>query len=57
MTPLQDVIGLGSEGRMNTPGTMGGNWEWRFRPDQIAEEDEDVLKELTHLYGRASGYD
>ena len=57
VTPLQDVIGLGSEGRMNTPGTMGGNWEWRFRPDQIAEEDEDFLKELTHLYGRASSYD
>ena len=28
--PFQDVIGLGSEGRMNFPGTIEGNWEWRF---------------------------
>ncbi len=55
--PLQDVIGLGSEARMNTPGTLNGNWEWRFTPDQISEEDEEFLKELTHLYGRASSYD
>ncbi|PSQ91400.1 MAG: 4-alpha-glucanotransferase, partial [Bacteroidetes bacterium QH_2_63_10] len=56
VVPMQDVIGLGSEGRMNTPGTMGDNWEWRLLPDQIAEEDEEFLKDLTHLYGRASGY-
>jgi 4-alpha-glucanotransferase len=56
VTPLQDVIGLGSEGRINTPGTMGDNWAWRFTPDQIAEEDETRLAQLTHLYGRASGY-
>jgi 4-alpha-glucanotransferase len=55
--PLQDIIGLGSEARMNTPGTLDGNWEWRFTPDQISEEDEEFLKELTHLYGRASSYD
>ena len=55
--PLQDVIGLGSEGRMNTPGTMDGNWAWRFTPEQLSEEDEEVLEELTHLYGRASSYD
>nr|WP_279303825.1 4-alpha-glucanotransferase [Salinibacter ruber] len=56
VTPLQDVIGLGSEGRINTPGTMGDNWAWRFSPDQITEEDKEWLAELTHLYGRASGY-
>ena len=55
--PLQDVIGLGSEGRMNTPGTMDGNWAWRFTPEQLSEEDEEVLEKLTHLYGRASSYD
>jgi len=55
--PLQDIMGLGSEGRMNTPGTLEENWTWRFTPDQIAEEDAEVLKEFTHLYGRASSYD
>ncbi len=56
VTPLQDVIGLGSEARMNTPGTPEGNWTWRFTPDQISEEDKQVLKELTYLYGRASSH-
>jgi 4-alpha-glucanotransferase len=54
--PFQDVIGLGSEGRINTPGTQQGNWTWRFTPDQVSEEDEEFLTDLTHLYGRASGY-
>jgi 4-alpha-glucanotransferase len=57
ITPLQDVLGLGSEARMNTPGAPDGNWTWRFTPDQISDEDEDMLKELTYLYGRASSYD
>ncbi len=33
--PLQDLIGLGSESRMNTPGTVSGNWHWRYRWDQL----------------------
>ena len=57
VTPLQDVIGLGSEGRINTPGTEENNWTWRFTADQISEEDEERLAEITHLYGRASDYD
>ena len=57
VTPLQDVIGLGSEGRINTPGTEENNWTWRFTPDQISEEDEERLAKITHLYGRASDYD
>jgi 4-alpha-glucanotransferase len=55
--PLQDVIGLGSEGRINTPGTTEDNWAWRFTPDQISDENEEMLKELTYVYGRASSYD
>ncbi|MFB6230908.1 MAG: 4-alpha-glucanotransferase [Salinibacter sp.] len=55
--PLQDIIGLGSEGRMNTPGTTKDNWAWRFTPDQISDEDEETLKTLTYLYGRASSYE
>ena len=33
--PLQDVLGVGSEGRMNLPGTSSGNWRWRFRQEQL----------------------
>lgn len=50
--PLQDVIGLGSEGRMNFPGTVDGNWEWRFTWDQIKPEVTSRLYEMTALYGR-----
>ncbi|MFB6274288.1 MAG: 4-alpha-glucanotransferase [Salinibacter sp.] len=57
VTPLQDVLGLGSEARMNTPGTSEGNWAWRFTSDQVSDEDEEMLKTLTYLYGRASSYD
>jgi 4-alpha-glucanotransferase len=49
--PIQDVLGLGNEARMNTPGTTHGNWEWRLTelPDPAAAER---LAELTELYGR-----
>jgi 4-alpha-glucanotransferase len=36
--PLQDVLGLGSEARMNTPSQNGGNWRWRLQPGAITEE-------------------
>ncbi len=51
--PLQDVIGLGEEGRMNTPGTVGGqNWSWRFTFDMIPADAFDRLGHLTRIYGR-----
>jgi 4-alpha-glucanotransferase len=50
--PMQDVLGLGSEARMNFPGTTKGNWRWRFVPDMLTAEIKDRLKELTLLYGR-----
>jgi 4-alpha-glucanotransferase len=50
--PMQDVLGLGSEARMNFPGTTEGNWCWRFVPDMLTEEIKDRLRELTALYGR-----
>jgi 4-alpha-glucanotransferase len=56
VTPLQDVLGLGAEARMNTPGRPNGNWRWRFVPEQITEEDEAVLSTLTRIYGRADDY-
>ena len=34
--PMQDILGLGGEARMNYPGTIGGNWRWRMKPDQLS---------------------
>jgi 4-alpha-glucanotransferase len=50
--PMQDVLGLGREARMNLPGTTEGNWRWRFVPDMLTEEIKARLKELTAIYGR-----
>jgi 4-alpha-glucanotransferase len=51
--PLQDVLGLPTEHRMNTPGTMGPpNWTWRFAWDQLGPEPGRVLRMLTAASGR-----
>ena len=36
VVPMQDVLGLGGSARMNYPGTIGGNWLWRMKPDQLS---------------------
>jgi 4-alpha-glucanotransferase len=53
VTPLQDVLGLGSEARMNTPATTGGNWRWRFREADLGEEHAERLGRMAELFGRA----
>ncbi|WP_284614529.1 4-alpha-glucanotransferase [Aquabacterium humicola] len=51
--PFQDVLGLGSEHRMNTPGTMGDhNWTWRFGWDMVGAEPGRVLRLITSTAGR-----
>ncbi len=51
--PMQDVLGLGSEARMNTPGTTGPhNWSWRLRADQLRPDVAERLRALTEIYGR-----
>jgi 4-alpha-glucanotransferase len=52
VVPLQDLLRLGSDARMNTPGTSGGNWAWRLRPDQLSEGLAHGLRFLTNMYGR-----
>ncbi|MFP3897842.1 MAG: 4-alpha-glucanotransferase [Dehalococcoidia bacterium] len=52
IVPMQDVLGLGSEARMNCPGTTEGNWRWRYVPHTLTRRTEDRLAELTALYGR-----
>jgi 4-alpha-glucanotransferase len=50
--PLQDVLGLGSEHRMNVPGVLGGNWGWRFGWDMLGQEPARVLGLITAAAGR-----
>jgi len=50
--PLQDVLSLGSEARMNTPSTIEGNWAWRLAPDQPAPDIAGRLREMTQTYAR-----
>ncbi|MFL6286156.1 MAG: 4-alpha-glucanotransferase [Pyrinomonadaceae bacterium] len=52
LVPLQDVLGLGSEARMNTPATMSGNWAWRFREGDLSEDLSARLRRLAEVYGR-----
>ena len=44
--PLQDVLGLGSEARMNLPAVPSGNWHWRFRAEMLTPGHAQRLKEL-----------
>ena len=52
ITPLQDVLGLGTEARMNLPGTAEGNWLWRATAGQLRADAFDRLGELTDTYHR-----
>jgi 4-alpha-glucanotransferase len=54
IVPLQDLLGLGGESRMNYPSRPEGNWSWRFLPGQLTAELAGRLEELSYLYGRAS---
>ncbi|NLL17949.1 MAG: 4-alpha-glucanotransferase, partial [Clostridia bacterium] len=55
IVPLQDILGLGPEARLNIPGTAEGNWEWQFRWELLTEEVVIWLKELALASGRAAG--
>jgi 4-alpha-glucanotransferase len=50
--PMQDVLNLGSEARMNFPSTLGGNWSWRFSWDQINKNLAEHYFGLANLYER-----
>ena len=52
IVPLQDALGLGTESRMNLPGTTEGNWAWRYKAGALNDEITARLKKLTQLYGR-----
>jgi len=50
--PMQDVLGLGSEARMNTPATASGNWRWRMKREALTKELAHRLGEMAELYER-----
>ena len=52
IVPLQDLLGLGTEARMNLPNSTEGNWAWRYDSGQLSDEIAARLRKLTELYGR-----
>jgi len=50
--PMQDLLGLGEEARMNRPATAKGNWEWRLLRGQLTPSLRKRLAEMTNIYGR-----
>ena len=51
--PMQDVLGLGAEARMNRPATVEGNWQWRVKSDRITPESARKLRRMAKITGRA----
>jgi len=49
---MQDLLGLGSEARMNIPGTTSGNWIWRMKAIDLTSELAEKLAKITMTYGR-----
>jgi 4-alpha-glucanotransferase len=52
IVPLQDLLGLGTEARMNLPNSTEGNWAWRYQPGALTDKIALRLRKLSELYGR-----
>ncbi|OHD82577.1 MAG: 4-alpha-glucanotransferase, partial [Spirochaetes bacterium RIFOXYC1_FULL_54_7] len=52
VVPMQDILGLGSEARMNEPGTIGGNWAWRMQTEAASQSLARELRKLSVMYAR-----
>lgn len=52
IVPMQDILGLGSEARINTPSTIGENWKWRATADQIDNSIAKKLRKCMKMYAR-----
>ena len=50
--PMQDILSVGAEGRMNVPARESGNWGWRYKSSDLTEKIGERLLELTRVYGR-----
>jgi 4-alpha-glucanotransferase len=54
VVPLQDLLGLGTDARMNLPNSTSGNWSWRLKAGELNDELAKRLRDLTELYGRVA---
>lgn len=52
MTSMQDILGLGDHARMNMPGSLNNNWQWRVKEEELTDELANRLKDLTKLFWR-----
>ena len=52
IVPMQDLLGLGAKGRMNTPATLGGNWQWRMESDALTGKLAKKIYRYMQMYGR-----
>lgn len=50
--PMQDILGLGKDARMNVPSTVGGNWKWRMLPGKLSASKAEKLRALAETYFR-----
>jgi 4-alpha-glucanotransferase len=57
IAPMQDLLGLGSEARMNFPSQAEGNWQWRLNSEQLSPQLAARMRELSILYGRVNPTD
>jgi len=55
IAPLQDLLNLGNEARMNTPGRAEGNWRWRCTEEMLSTRAFEWLRDLTNMSGRSQG--
>ena len=53
IAPMQDVLALGTNARMNTPATFQGNWRWRMKPGAVTDEIKTWLSEINMVYNRS----
>ncbi len=53
IVPMQDLLGLDSQARMNLPGTTQNNWKWRAQASDLSDQLADDLAKMTEIYGRA----
>ena len=51
---LQDWLNTGAESRINTPGKLGGNWQWRLRDGDLPADLAEKIARMTRIYGRSS---
>ena len=52
VVPIQDYLDIGSTGRINTPSTLGGNWNWRLVPGELTPALAQKMRDMAYMYGR-----